>query len=213
MSRHLSPEEFIDAIEGALPATRRDHIDRCAQCRNEVEALRTTVADAQPAAEVPPASPLFWDHFAGRVRAAAHAEGPQEPRRWWRLVWPAATAAAALVVLAAVPFLLRSMTPDVPVLSQTVVESAPSPIPVPAADEIAGMGRVGALEQPLPDESSAATARSWTRMVTAGRGVSPDEVLSVAPSSPATAVLVEDLSPRELQEFARLLRAQMGGVQ
>ena len=212
MSRHLSPEEFVDAIDDVLPAARRDHIDQCAECRSEIDALRAVITDAQPAAHVPPPSPLFLDHLVGRVQVAADLEEPRDHRSWWGVGWAAAAAAAVLAALVAAPFLFRTISPDVPALSQTAVAPAPTAIPVPPADAVSSMGAVGALEG-QPEESSPAAKRSWTRVVTAGRGVSADAVMAVAPSTPATAVLIEDLTPRELQEFARLLRAQMGGVQ
>jgi hypothetical protein len=65
----------------------------------------------------------------------------------------------------------------------------------------------------LSDETSQAARRSWNRVVSAGRAASPEDVLGIEPAGPGTAVLIEDLSARELQEFARLLRAQMGGLQ
>jgi hypothetical protein len=35
------------------------------------------------ALDVPEPSPLFWEHFPERVRAAVQAEAPAAPTRWW----------------------------------------------------------------------------------------------------------------------------------
>ncbi|HEX6323685.1 MAG TPA: hypothetical protein VFZ36_08165 [Vicinamibacterales bacterium] len=35
------------------------------------------------ALDVPEPSPLFWEHFPGRVRAAVQADGSAAPARWW----------------------------------------------------------------------------------------------------------------------------------
>jgi hypothetical protein len=210
MSRHLSPEEIVDAVDGVLQATRRGHLERCAECRQEIEAIGTLMTDVAAAGEMPAPSPLFWDHFPGRVLSAVERAPARRPGGW-RLTWPVVAMIGAAMVLIAVGLVSTSITPSMPAVLQPIVESAPPPIAAPAPDTVAGPGRVAALEGPSNDDASPAAARSWNRMVTAGRDVSAEDVLGVAPTGPGTAVLIEDLSQRELQEFARLLRAQMGG--
>ena len=39
MNKHLSPEEFVDAIDGTLAPSRREHLDQCEACRHEAGAL------------------------------------------------------------------------------------------------------------------------------------------------------------------------------
>lgn len=213
MSRHLSPEEFVDAIDGALQATRREHLEHCAECRHELDALGTLMREVQSTDRAPSPSPLFWDHLPGRVVSAATVTPERTSRSGWRFAWPAVAAVSALAILLALPQVRRSITPVMPEVLQPIAESAPPSIETPSSDAVPGLGRVAALEGPLSDETSPAARRSWNRMVTAGRGVRADDVLGVAPMGPGTAVLIEDLSQRELQEFARLLRAQMGGLQ
>jgi anti-sigma factor RsiW len=100
--KHLSPDELIDAVEGTLDPALAAHLTRCAACDAEVSRLRAVLGDAK-AADVPEPSPLFWDHFSTRVRAAIENE-PVPERTWlpvW-LRWPvlAPIAALALIVLA-----------------------------------------------------------------------------------------------------------------
>lgn len=213
MSRHLSPEEFVDAIDGALQGKRHEHLEHCAECRQELDALGALMRDVQSSDQAPSPSPLFWDHLPGRVVSAATLAPERTARSGWRFAWPAVAAVSALAILLALPLLRRSITPAMPDVLHPIAESAPPSIETPSAEAVAGLGRVAALEGPLTDETSPAARRSWNRMVTAGRGVPADDVLGVTPMGPGTAGLIEDLSQRELQEFARLLRAQMGGLQ
>lgn len=98
---HLVPDEFVDAVEGALAPARRVHLEACDSCRREVEQLAATLTDVRAVSLAEP-SPLFWDHFAARVRASVAAAGatPPRERRWFE--WPvlAPVGALALVVLA-----------------------------------------------------------------------------------------------------------------
>ena len=98
---HLGPDELIDAIDGALSATRRGHLDTCERCRSEAAALHALMADVR-ASTIPEPSPLFWDQFSARVKRAISEEPPAPRARWFR--WPvlAPVAALALIVLALV---------------------------------------------------------------------------------------------------------------
>jgi hypothetical protein len=101
---HLTPDELIDAVEGSLAPALQTHLTRCVTCSEEVSRLGTVLGDAK-AVDVPEPSPLFWDHFSTRVRAAIEIEDVPE-RSWvpeW-LRWPvlAPLAALALLVMALV---------------------------------------------------------------------------------------------------------------
>ena len=37
MTNHLRPDEFVDAMDGALAAARGDHLEHCAECRAELD--------------------------------------------------------------------------------------------------------------------------------------------------------------------------------
>jgi anti-sigma factor RsiW len=111
MRSHLTPEEFIDAAESRRVFA---HLDACAECRRQVVQLREMIAAAADV-ETPEPSPLFWDHFSDRVRAAVRTE-EIAPRSWWRPVLPfpafpgrlALGAAAFIVVVLLTAISLRS---------------------------------------------------------------------------------------------------------
>ena len=212
MTAHLSPHELVDAIDATLEAARRDHLDRCGQCRDELELLRAVVTDVRPAGDIVPPSPLFWEHFPGRVHAAIESDASSSLSRW-RFGWLTVAGTGAAVALAALVIVLRPVAPELPRVDRTIVQSVPPPIVAPSATDAAiDGGRVGA-DISAAEESSPAAARSWQLVIRAGRSASAADVHSVVPVDPATGVLIEDLSQRELQEFARLIRAQTGGVQ
>ena len=93
---HLQESEFIDALEGTLPAARAAHLAGCDACRAKAEALRSSFATAA-STEVPEPSPLFWDHFASRINARIDAPPQRAP--WFAVPRLAFVALAALAVM------------------------------------------------------------------------------------------------------------------
>ena len=132
---HLAEHELVDALEGTLDATRRQHIADCEVCRRQVDDLRV-IADAAATVEVPDPPAFFWAQFSARVRAAVAEEtGP-----WWRSAWlprwaPPAIAsviAAAVVLIGVLPAVNRSSSPreggeSLPVAPNTAVVAAGDP--------------------------------------------------------------------------------------
>jgi hypothetical protein len=102
--RHVSEEELIDLAEGARAEHDLPHLSECNSCRarlRDLQAVLTAAADVR----VPEPSPLFWEHFSERVRAAVAAEAaaPAVPRPSWRFVM-SGVALAAVIVAAVVSF-------------------------------------------------------------------------------------------------------------
>ena len=99
---HLSPEEFIDVIDGTRSEASLPHLRSCSACRDRIADLRETLAAAAEASIAEP-SPLFWDQFSQRVHDAVTME---PVRRGWRSwfggfgVPLAAGAALAALILA-----------------------------------------------------------------------------------------------------------------
>jgi anti-sigma factor RsiW len=95
-------EELQDLLDGRLQEPRRSevaaHVEGCARCRRELDALRWIKAEAAKHladVEMPPA-------LAGRVRAALDAADRRDRLRVRRRAWiGAAVAAAAVLILLA----------------------------------------------------------------------------------------------------------------
>ena len=188
MTKHLKPEEIVDALDGALDLGRRAHLDSCATCAREVAALGGVTRDAVASADTNEPSPLFWTHFTGRVREAT--ERQQTPTRQWLPIWQPLTAVAAIVVLAVIVVgMPRGGAPGTAPADAVVTD--------PAAT-------VAEATTPVDDDT-------WTFVLDVARELPADTVREVAMPSPGTAdALIETLSAEQRSEFIRLLRAEMG---
>jgi hypothetical protein len=105
---HLTPVELVDAAEGALEIRRLQHLQTCASCRRELDALAGKMRDAGEG-PVPEPSPLFWEHFSARVREAVAVEAAAAQASWWPRSWRlntvapfAALAGLVLVIVASI---------------------------------------------------------------------------------------------------------------
>lgn len=139
------------------------------------------------ALDVPEPSPLFWEHFPERVRAAVAAAPPAPAPAWWRRPVAALALAASLVIAGGV-WMVRPdpSTPASPVASNT-------------------SGGAGGVE-PLDDAgwsivTSAAATAGLDALGEAGFGVAPGD---------ADAAL-EDLTQAERAAFVAMLQAELKG--
>lgn len=144
----------------------------------EIDALVERVSRAL---DVPEPSPLFWEHFPERVRAAAQAAPPAPAPAWWRRRAVALSVSgaicAALLVWVAVP----SSTPEA--VPAALTETAP------AASGDAAWSLVSASAE------------------SAGVDVLRDAGFTVRPGG-ADAV-IEELTQAEREAFAALLASEM----
>jgi hypothetical protein len=188
MSRHLTPNELIDHLDGTLDRPQSAHLETCAGCREQAVALRRVMTELGED-EMPEPSPLFWEHFSARVRqATAEAAAPASGLdRVWKPAAALLGACAACLIVAAVlwwPAGGRPAPPD----AQVAETSVDDPI--------------------LVDDGP------WTFIVLAAESVAWDEAADdfrVAPDVADEAVAA--LSQVERAELARLIRAELpGGV-
>ncbi|MPY87251.1 MAG: hypothetical protein GEU99_04955 [Luteitalea sp.] len=192
--RHLSHAELVDLVEGVLPTKRVAHVDACARCRAEGEALARVTTEMR-SVEMPEPSPLFWQHLGAQIRDALDRE-PQpdtvdplhaRPRPGWRML-PAALALAA-VVAAGLWWLAASRSSGLAETSAPHVVDSESPHPpalIKPASRDAGwelMLAIAEQHDPLDDE---------------------DLGIAIAPGTAERAVL--DLAPDEQRELMGLLR-------
>jgi len=200
MTNHLSPSEFVEAVERTLDASRLAHLGACETCRREVADLAALMQDVQATVVAPEPSPLFWDHFSRRVQAATAHEPVVAPTLWDRVSswsWTPIATAAAVIAVAVLAVVIRLPNGGAPVPSELTGISATVPGEV---DEI-GLG------DPAPDEALAlvtdlASDLSW------------DEMQEIAqPSRDLTAAALGQLTAAQRAELALLVKAAMGGAE
>lgn len=156
---HLSPEIFVDLLDGTVQDEAVPHLRDCQVCQAQLADLRATW-QATVDVDVPEPSPLFWDHLSRRVHDAVAAE-PDATPRWWLLQWPwrtvglagAACAAVALVFVLQSP---RTAVTDSPAVAPERAEAigAVETDPLPALVDDASIGLVADLASDLDVESA-----------------------------------------------------------
>lgn len=184
---HLNEPELIDFIEGTLEPSRAAHVESCPACRTQAETVGAALAavEADPDAEP---SPLFWDAFPSRVKAAIDA---QPPAAWWRAHpgFAALACAAVLLIAVIVGISLRPWSdpqPDPPMAANTSDDS-------PSADD--------------DIEEDAA----WAVVRTAADDLEYDDALAEGISAKPGAFesVAMELSDAERAEFVRLIELEM----
>jgi len=196
--KHLSRDEFVDVVESstALPPERLRHLDTCAKCREEAEALRAVRLMASEDDTSAP-SPLFWDHFAARIAERVRAEPvPVAPPRWSPLSFTSWAVAGTVVVLLITTAVWRTTlhapAPRVVVPAQEAsiaVETAPNVEPVDDLETDQAWAVVRAVTANL----------SWEEADEAGIAAHPGDVEEAA----------LQLNAAERAELARLLNADL----
>ena len=206
---HLSPTDLIDVIEGVGAPAAMSHAGRCAACREAMADLKATL---QVAADVdmPEPSPLFWDHFSNRVRAAV-ADQPRpgfaaEPGRSRWIGW----SAGRLAVVGVLAILLIAVVIDTRARWSGEPGLAPSAPPAVAsmasnATEAAGAGLAVTETSATPEDASLALVADlsqgldWDQTADAGIMVKSGSVDSA----------IAQLSATERVELAKLLESQI----
>ena len=183
---HLGPEELIDAMDGALDAARRGHLDSCDQCRREAAALRALLVNVR-ATDMPEPSPLFWDRFSARVREAIDDDTPARAPRWFE--WPVLAPLGAFALLV---FAVVASVPGGPPSAPAGVQAVQSAASEPDA-------RIGDLEA----QWAVVADMVGELDVDAAR----DAGIAMHPGVADRAVL--GLSASEQQELIRLLREEL----
>lgn len=160
--RHLNPEILARIAEGPASEAERAHLDACAECRAEVDALRRQTRTLG-ALDPPPVPAAVWRGVEARLAAERLAGGAVVSRRpsWARRWLPRAAAALALFAggLATGMAMVGGPVPDPRPAERA--ERMPAPDPWPAADPETGSA-APIVATPAPVESS-------PRVATAGR--------------------------------------------
>ena len=190
MTRHLSPEEFVDALEGTSTASAA-HLAECAECREELASLQVTLGDARHVEASEP-SPLFWDHFSARVKQATAAEPVGAGWSWGRWVWKPIVAAMAAAGALAIGL---SMRPG----SQPAVSGAG---PVQPATELASVAVPG-----FEDDGS------WSLVTALASELDWNELSQAAePAEGTVDAMIDELTAEQREALAKLLQKEMGAL-
>jgi anti-sigma factor RsiW len=110
---HLTPQQFVDAVDGTLTSVPERHLQVCESCRAQLASLRSLEADVRGVA-TPEPSPLFWDHLSDRIRRATSTEPIPQPE-WWRALWGPAMTAGLAVATVAIVFVVRGGPGSAPI--------------------------------------------------------------------------------------------------
>lgn len=187
MSVHLAPRQFIEAIDGTLAPAEQNHLRECDACRAEVESLRGMLREVEGSGGMPEPSPLFWDHFGDRVRAAT-AETPIAGASWWSAWWRPITLAGAALSVVALAVLMRP-GPHAPAAPEVVMSSAADPLPALDSD-------------------------SWDFVLGVADDLTWDDAQTVVAPRVGTAdAMIDELTPAERERFVKLLKQEMGGLE
>lgn len=190
---HLRDAEFVDLLEGTLPAPRSAHLQGCEACRRQGDDL---LAAWQGAAgiDVPEPPPFFWTQLSARVRDAVAAE-PGHGGTFWRIgsrraSWWALATAAALILAAG----LWRGAPD----------GRPAPADPGVAAAAEGMGPDGTLVDVDLDED-------WALVRSVAEGLSAEAIAAagVGARPGAAEGMLLRLTDAERRELARLLEAEI----
>jgi hypothetical protein len=188
---HLTPDEFVDAVEGVLGPERREHLDACGACREEAGRLSAILREAEDT-DVPEPSPLFWDHFSARVSAAVEAEAV--PATGWLPAW---CRLPVLVPLGSLALLVMALA-----------AALPPPPPAPGA-------LAATAGEPLPFDEAMADDGSWQLVTDVMATVDRDTVreAGLVPGPGAMDMAVAAMSDSEQAELVRLLEAEINRPQ
>lgn len=159
----------------------------------ELNELEQRVADAL---DVPEPSPLFWEHFPNRVRAAIAAEPPRQPV-WWRrraLVFALSIAVVGGLSSWGIWNAARAGAGSAGVPDTIAEAQAPASGDIELLDETSGDAGWDVV-------SSVAASAGIETVREAGFGVAPG----------GAEMAIESLSDTERAELVALLRAEMSG--
>jgi len=156
MTPCLTPDEFVDLVDGTLAAEREAHLATCAACAATATDVREALAAAM-SADVPEPSPLFWPGVNARVQSAI-AETPVTGwRAWLRLDVLVPVAGLALVVMA-IASAVDAVSPAGPGsdrLAWTIADGTPS---AELASEMPDAPLADAATTPADDDALAMMA-------------------------------------------------------
>jgi hypothetical protein len=191
MTKHLTPEEFVDALDGSSPASAA-HLAECAECREEVASLQATLSDARHLEASEP-SPLFWDHFSARVKQATENEPVASAWSWGRWAWKPVVGLMAIAAALVIGLYVRpGVGPDASVAGVVIQPASElASATVPGFEDDGSWSLVTALASEL----------DWNELSQAAE-----------PAEGTVDAMIEELTSEQREALARLLQKEMGAL-
>jgi hypothetical protein len=204
---HLRDSEFVDFAEGTLPAARATHVETCAECRAQAEALSAALREVE-AVEMPEPSPLFWEHFSARVRDQVAREEPDQAPSWVtvgiRVLMPLVAAVAVVIAVFSATLLpgwMQGTRPDARLVPSHASAAAGVAVAPPAAG----------LDLDPTTTVDPQDAGVWDMLTAAASDMGADEAhaagMGVRPGAVDHAV--QHMNQAELTELGRLLKDEL----
>jgi anti-sigma factor RsiW len=152
---HIEWETLNDYADGVLDehaiSDVRLHLERCADCRMELEALRTTV-DTVSAGATAPVPAGLWNDIAATIESSRAATRQIESRRSYRFTLPTLAAAASLLILASVAGTLYLNRSPVTTTVAEATSVGTTPVLQLTATDVQFVAGVEALERQLQSQ-------------------------------------------------------------
>lgn len=190
---HLTPDQFVDAVEGRVqsPSAAASHLAGCEACRTELASLTEVLTTAR-GVDVPEPSPLFWEHFSRRVRAAVETEPAPRRAGWLVEGWrPMAVLGVAVGVLV-LAVVLRPTRVSAPTVSDTLAPALVTADSTPAESNEDALNVLAVVAQDLRT----------------------DELQQIVhPSSDATGAAMDDLTQSQMAALERLIKSKTSGAE
>jgi hypothetical protein len=195
MSRHLAPQDFVDAVDLTLSLAKQAHLDSCERCLAELRDLERLANDVK-GVSVPEPSPVFWQHFSAEVQArTADAERPR--RNWWTMAWRPLGPLAPLAVVACL------------VVAVVVAQKLPRPL-LTSETRLRTDAAVAAAGSTFDVVRTSADDESLRFVAEIAASASPEDLqIAAQPNPDATDAMVEQLTTEQRAELKRLLTAAM----
>jgi hypothetical protein len=189
---HLTPQQFVEALEETPSASVVGHLADCESCRGEVAALGVVLDETRSVA-VPEPSPLFWAHLSRRVQLATADQALPTAQPWWRAFLQPVLAVAMVAVA---------------VTLALVVRTAP-----PVATHMNVTGAVSDTASLTPG-TEPSRDKDWELLGDVASSLPASAVQQIAqPTHDGTTAAIDQLNPEQRAEFLRLMRAQLGGAE
>jgi len=201
---HLSDSEFIDLIDGTLPAGRGAHLDGCEVCSAQAAQLAVSLADVRHI-DVPEPPAFFWAQLSARVNAAVAGEAARPASIRWQSAPIRGLALAAVAVIVAALAVLPQVRSAVLPQTRSNLSTAPR----------VTIDSTGAAAESVPadavDFNALDTDEAWALVRTLAADLDDEEMRDegVSAGDDALEHLTAQLTDAERTELARLLQEQL----